>query len=194
MDRLPAIPRLLVGPLLLAVLLLALPLSPGARADQNDASLTLLFEQLSEAIDPNEAMPIEREIWRVWLKHPDRAVNILMKKGIAAMNRQDYRKALEIFDQMVKIAPDYAEAWNKRATVHYLMSQFEESLADINKTLELEPRHFGALAGRGLVYAGMHDLPRALKAFEDALAVNPQMIGPRINAEAIRKELENQEI
>jgi len=191
MDRLWAIPRLLAL-LGLGAILAAAP--PSAHADQNDASLTLLFRQLDEAIDPNEAMPIEREIWRVWLEHPDRAVTILMGKGIAAMNRRDHAKALEIFDQMVAIAPDFAEGWNKRATVHYLRSELEASLADIEKTLELEPRHFGALAGRGLVYIGLEDLERALEAFEAALAVHPQMIGPRLNAEAIRKELEDREI
>ncbi len=181
-----------LGAILLTVSLMALALP--ARTDQADARLEGLFVELSNASGPGEAAPLEQRIWAIWHEHGDRAINQLMAKGLSAMNRADHRKALESFDQVVKIAPDFAEGWNKRATIHYLLRNLGESLVDIEKTLALEPRHFGALSGQGLVYTAMEELELALKAFEAALEVNPQMIGPRINAEAIRRSLKDREI
>jgi tetratricopeptide (TPR) repeat protein len=95
---------------------------------------------------------------------------------------------------MVLRSPEYAEGWNKRATVHYMLGNFEESLADIDATLELEPHHFGALSGRGLVHVKLGDYERALSAFEDALEVSPQSAGPRANAKALREILGQRDI
>src|SRR3546814_18294378 len=108
--------------------------------------------RLLEAPVPGEAQQIEGEIWHIWMQSDDGAINGLMRDGVAALSRRDYSHALAKFDQMVVIAPGFAEGWNKRATVHYLLGNYGESLADIAETLALEPRHFGALSGRGLVY------------------------------------------
>ena len=165
-----------------------------AQSDQTDPRLNDLFAHLKEVSGPAEAAPTEQQIWAIWLETSDQAVGSLMQTGIDGMSRGDHRAALEAFDQVVAIAPDFAEGWNKRATVHYLMDNLDQSLEDIARTLELEPRHFGALSGRGLVYAKLDDLGRALNSFEAATAVNPQMVGPRINAEAIRQILKVREI
>ena len=95
---------------------------------------------------------------------------------------------------MVAIAPDFAEGWNKRATVHYLLGNYPQSLADIGETLEREPRHFGALSGRGLVYVALEDEVRALKAFDAALAIHPNLTSAAINAATLRKNLREKEI
>lgn len=173
--------------------LLCVAVAP-AGADQDDERLDALFETLLETEDVGSARETESSIWRIWLEHKDDAVTLLMRDGVAAMNRGDGRAALEDFDQIVKIAPDFAEGWNKRATVHYLLGNYEESLADIAETLDREPRHFGALSGRGLVYSQLEDLEAALDSFEAALEVNPHMMGPRANAEALKKILEGQRI
>jgi tetratricopeptide (TPR) repeat protein len=165
-----------------------------ALPDQTDPRLNDLFAHLKDVSGPAEAAPVEQQIWAIWLEVSDPAVGSLMQSGIDDMNRRDHPAALEAFDQVVAIAPDFAEGWNKRATVHYLMGNLNKSLEDIARTLELEPRHFGALSGRGLVYAKLDDLERALDSFEAAVAVNPQMVGPRINAEAIRQILKGREI
>jgi len=165
-----------------------------ALSDQTDPRLNDLFAHLKEVSGPAEAAPTEQQIWAIWLEASDPAVESLMQTGIDDMIRGDHRAALKAFDQIVAIAPDFAEGWNKRATVHYLMGNLNQSLEDIARTLELEPRHFGALSGRGLVYAKLDDLERALDSFEAAMAVNPQMVGPRINAEAIRQILKGREI
>ncbi|MFQ5566110.1 MAG: tetratricopeptide repeat protein [Paracoccaceae bacterium] len=168
--------------------------SAPAPADQTDPRLGDLFAQLGEVSAPAEAAPIESQIWAIWRETPDPAAGSLLQSGIDAMHRGDFGTALEAFDRVVAIAPDFAEGWNKRATVHYLMGNLDRSLEDIAATLTLEPRHFGALSGRGLVYVQLNDLERALASFEAALAVNPQMIGPRINAEAIHRILKDREI
>ncbi len=160
-----------------------------ALADQNDPRLGKLFAQLGEVSAPVEAAPIEALIWAIWHETSDQTAASFLQTGINAMRRGDHPTAIKAFDQVVTIAPDFAEGWNRRATVHYLVGNFEQSLDDIATTLILEPRHFGALSGRGLVYLDLDDLERALVSFEAALAVYPQMVGPLINAEAIRQIL-----
>src|SRR3546814_20178333 len=116
-----------------------------------------------------------------------------MGEGVAARARGDYLHALAKFDQMVVIAPDFAEGWNKRATVHYLLGNDGRSLDDIAKTLELEPRHFRALAGRGLVYMRLADARRALEDFAAALALHPPLGAAAAHAAPLRKILPDRE-
>lgn len=165
-----------------------------AVADQNDPRLEKLFEQLAATKSARESQPLEAAIWHIWTLTSDGAVKDLMEEGLRAMQAQDYTRALRYFDQMVAIAPDFAEGWNKRATVYYLIDDYESSLADIDRTLALEPRHFGALSGQGLVYVALDKKEEALLAFETALSVHPNMIGARRNAEVLRKILKDQEI
>ncbi|MCH8926606.1 MAG: tetratricopeptide repeat protein, partial [Proteobacteria bacterium] len=113
---------------------------------------------------------------------------------LAAMARRDLRAALGKFDQIVKIAPGFAEGWNKRATVHYLLGDFAASLHDIGKTLTLEPRHFGALSGRGLVLLELENAELALQSFEAAIEIHPKLSGANLNAEALRRQIEKNEI
>lgn len=173
---------------------LALLAAGPAAADQKDARLTGLFDDLLNAAGAEAAQSIELQIWHIWYQHDDNAIVQLVKQGEAAMGRRDFRSALRSFDQVVQIAPGFAEGWNRRATLNYLMGRYEASLADIEKTLALEPRHFGALSGRGLVYTALKQLEPALRSFEAALVVHPHLAGARLNAEAIRKELGDRDI
>lgn len=165
-----------------------------ALPDQTDPKLNTLFTQLKSASGHVEAAPVEQQIWAIWLETSDKTVTSLMEEGVDGMNVGDYDAALLVFDKVVEIAPDFAEGWNKRATVHYLMENYQKSLADIVKTLALEPRHFGALSGRGLVYAKLEKLESAFDAFEAAVAVNPHMVGARTNLEVIRQILKRRDI
>ncbi len=155
-------------------------------ADQNEPQLEELFQQLRDAPDEVAARRIEQRIWALWVAHEESAVNDLMEIGRGQMARRDLPSALETFEKIVGLAPEFAEGWNKRATVHWLLGNYQDSLIDIDKTLALEPRHFGALSGRGQVYINLEEWDLALEAFEDALDVYPQMVGPRLNSEAIR--------
>ena len=174
-------------------LLTALAISPAA-ADQNDPGLDDLLERLLKAPDLSTVQPIEADIWRLWYAHEDTAVQILMQRGAEAMGRGDPQSAMKAYDQVVAIAPGFAEGWNRRATLNYMIGDYQASLADIDKTLALEPRHFGALSGRGLVYGQLEEWDLALESFEEALQVHPKMTGPRRNVEAIRHLLKEQEI
>ena len=176
------------------VLLLLLGLAVPAAADQSDPRLDRLFEQLYHAPDPLAAQAVEHAIWEIWLTSEDDVVNALMSEGVAAMRRRDFPTALRSFDRMVEVAPDYAEGWNKRATLYYLIGAYEDSLDDIVRTLELEPRHFGALSGRGMILQDLGRSEEALTAFEAALDLNPQMPGARLSVEALRKLLEDSAI
>ncbi len=165
-----------------------------AWADQRDSRLDDLFEKLKNVESISDAKGVEFVIWNIWVQSGDDAIDLLMRDGVDSMGRQDYKRALRSFDQIVTIAPDFAEGWNKRATLYYLMGQFEQSLADIEKTLALEPRHFGALAGRGLIYIELEDDAQALEAFEDALVINPFLPAARHNAEVLRQRLKDRAI
>lgn len=169
-------------------------LAAPAPADQADPRLDRLFEQLYHAPDPLAAQAVEHAIWEIWLTSEDDVVNALMSEGVAAMQRRDYPTALRSFDRMVEVAPDYAEGWNKRATLYYLIGAYENSLDDIIRTLELEPRHFGALSGRGMILQDLGRSEEALTAFEAALDLNPQMPGARLSVEALRKLLKDSAI
>jgi len=118
-------------------------------ADQTDPRLNDLFDRLQDVTLPADVVSTERQIWTIWLEPTDAATQQLLKDGMQSMSRGEYQAALKAFDQLVALAPEFAEGWNKRATLHYLMDNLDRSLEDIARTLELEPRHFGALSGRG---------------------------------------------
>jgi tetratricopeptide (TPR) repeat protein len=160
-----------------------------AAADQRDPRLDGLFDRLRETRSPLEAQVVEQQIWRLWLESDDAALDRLMAHGVAAMREQDYAAALRVFDRMVVQAPDFAEGWNKRATVHYLMGDWRASVVDIQRTLELEPRHFGALFGLGLIYDALEQPEAALRSFEATLRVNPHSQSTLQRVRELRRQL-----
>ncbi len=168
--------------------------SPTARADQTDPRLDGLFTQLRQANSTEAARPIESDIWEIWLQSGDPAADTLMADGIAAMNAGDAEQAMAAFDRLVALKPNFAEAWNKRATALYLLGRFPESIKDIDRVLALEPRHFGALSGLGLCDLQLDRDKAALDAFERAAAVDPNLPGVRSRIEALRKQLEGEPI
>lgn len=175
-----------------AILLLAS--NPFAGADQTDSRLPTLFEQLKAAKTLEEAKPLETEIWSIWTANDNAEVNRLMAEGISAMNLMDPKTALEDFTRVVEIAPEFAEGWNKRATLFYLLGQFDASMEDIDRTLELEPRHFGALSGLGLIQMMLEHDEQAVDAFERALSIHPQMTGPKANIEVLKERIKSKSI
>lgn len=174
-------------------LLCCVLIAPGtARADQNDASLNELFERLQTTTDPREGRVIEQAIWDHWTRHDDADIGERMSVGIEAMNAGSLGFSLRVFDEIVDLAPAFAEGWNKRATVYYLLGNLEASVHDIQKTLALEPRHFGALSGMGLIYSTIGNDEAALKVWEKALTINPRMPGIRARVKELRQELKGE--
>ena len=159
---------------LIAVLVL-LSYSLAGPADQNDPALDSLFDRLATTSSAEEASDISNEIWQRWSANDDPDVSQLMEIGIRALNYSTYRKALRSFDRVIEIAPQFAEGWNKRATLYYHIREYRRSIDDIKETLRLEPRHFGAWSGLGLVSLAQENYPGALVAFKKALSINPHI-------------------
>jgi tetratricopeptide (TPR) repeat protein len=160
------------------------PTLPAAKA----ARLDRLFADLKTA-PPEAAKPIERAIINEWMDSGDAKIDEIMRAALFAMNRHMYDVALRYLDTIVASRPDYIEGWNKRATVYYLAGRYDESLADIAHTLSLDPRHFGALAGLGMIFIDRGDKPHALEAFERALAVDPVLHNAAPIIDALKHDL-----
>jgi tetratricopeptide (TPR) repeat protein len=158
-------------------------------ADQHDRRLDGLFERLQATKDAADAAALQQQIWQIWIEFGDLAVSQLMRRGMTAMGRGDHENALEAFSKLVEQAPDFAEGWNKRATVLYLMGRFDESVLDIRQTLELEPRHFGALSGLALIYDAVEEPDAAIRSLEAALEINPHLSGSRERIDHLREKL-----
>lgn len=176
------------------VVALAAAVPAVARADQKDPRLDALFAELQKATGTLQGRTLTEQIWRIWITSDNPEVNRLMSEGTDAMAMQDYKTALADFTRMITIAPDFAEGWNKRATVLWLLNDYEGSMADVDKTLALEPRHFGALWGLGAMDAALERDEEAIAAFEKALAVNPHMDGVSEKIDALKQRIKDRQI
>lgn len=156
---------------------------------QNDPRLTPLFAELATAQTAEDAAPIEETIWKIWLLSGNGAVDADMMRGLQAMGAGDNETALGYFTKVVEASPDFAEGWNKRATANYLLGRFDASVIDIQKTLALEPRHFGALSGLALINLALDREREALKAFEAAMRVHPNLPGANTHIRELREKI-----
>lgn len=139
--------------------------------------LDTLFAKLRSATDPTAIQSLEAAIWEQWVMVPDMGQRAMMMRGIAEMQQQELKASIVTFTRLIDVAPDLSEAWNKRATAHWLMGNFTASLADICETVKREPRHFGAYSGLGMIRAEMGENDRAIAAFELARKWNPHIVG-----------------
>ncbi|MDH3693642.1 MAG: tetratricopeptide repeat protein [Gammaproteobacteria bacterium] len=155
-------------------------------ADQADTRLDGLFAELHETTDKLRAAEVTQSIWSIWHEIADLQTTELMQEGIKAMQGRQYTEALEAFNQVVDLSPDYAEGWNKRATLYYLIGDYANSAKDVKQTLVLEPRHFGALSGLGLIYMELGNFDAALEAFQQTLEANPFASGAQQNIDYIK--------
>lgn len=147
---------------------------PKVPADRT-RGLDFLFGALKAAPDEASAKHVEARIWAIWLHTSSDTVALLMTRAKTAMDAQNADVALKLLDAVVKLRPDYVEGWNRRATLYYLRNDYAHSLADIEQVLAREPRHFGALAGLGMIMQDLGDDKHALEAYRKALAVNPHL-------------------
>jgi len=161
---------------------------------QRTPSLDTLFEALKIAPDADSAKAIENRIWAVWMISGSDTCGLLMGRAKAAADEKDYDLAIKLLDAVIEIKPDYVEGWNRRATVYYLMNDYGHSLADIREVLTREPRHFGALAGLGLILQELGDDAHALQAYRRALAINPHLEHVGETVKALREKVEGRDI
>jgi len=179
---------------LFLALLLALGLIAPAFADQSDPRLAGLFRALKEAPDEAAAKPIELAIWTAWLQSDSPSVDLLVTRGIAALDAKDYATARALFDAVTELAPQFAEGWNRRASARFLTGDETGAVGDLERTLMLEPRHFGALLGLGAIFEERDELKAALEAFRRALAINPFLPEAEKKVRALEQKLEGRGI
>jgi tetratricopeptide (TPR) repeat protein len=138
-------------------------------------NLDFLFEALKAAPDADSAKLVEGRIWALWLASGSDTADLLMSRVKQATDAKDMKLAIRLLDAVVELRPDYIEAWNRRATIHFSNKDYGKSLADIRQVLAREPRHFGALTGLGVIMQEFNEDKFALEAFRKALAVNPHL-------------------
>src|SRR5437763_7212940 len=131
----------------------------------------------------------EQGLWALWSRSGDAAIDRLMARGVEEMEAQHYKAALATFGEIVRRKPEFAEGWNKRATVYYLAGEYRKSIADCAEVLKRNPRHFGALSGLGLIYARLARYDEALAWLRKALDVNPNLLGVEMNIRSIERLL-----
>ena len=178
----------------LATAVLLLAYAP-ANADQTDPKLDKLFAALQTSLSNANAASLEREIWAIWTRYPDdQAINRQMDRAIKMMNASRLDDAEAMFSAIISRKPAFAEAWNKRATVRFFRGDDAGSANDILQVIKLEPRHFGALSGLGMIKVREGDLQGALQAYRAAQRINPFLpnieviidkLGQRLNGRAL---------
>ncbi len=131
-------------------------------------------------------------LWQIWGRSGDKTIDAQYQKGVQLMEARRFGEAIVAFSGVIKKRPDFAEAWNKRATVYYLLEEFELSLKDCDEVMKRNPHHFGALSGYGQIYLHLGDLQRALDAFERALKVNPNLPGAVETVNQLQRQLRSQ--
>ena len=161
-------------------------------ADDRINKLNKLFNDL-KIKNLSIANKAEQKIWKIWSTHPsDEKLTLLLAEGSNLVNNEKYNQAIDVFSKAINLDPLWAEAWNKRATVLFLSGEFERSQKDIDKVLELEKRHFGALAGQGLVNIQLKNYEKAIMSYEKAKKIYPNMKSPDIMIKQLKELIKNQ--
>jgi tetratricopeptide (TPR) repeat protein len=181
------------------------PAPPGPRASKppgkelpppppRAATLDDLFERLVRTKDESEAKGITASIQRRWLRSGSDTADVLMSRAMQAVEAKDQALAIEILDRVVVLQPEWAEGWNKRATVFFMLGDVTRSMADIRETLAREPRHYGALAGLGIILQSNGDRKAAYDVFRKALALNPFLNDVKQQVQRLESELGDKDI
>ena len=156
-------------------------------ADQKDSRLNILFEKLYLSSSNLEANIIIRDIWEIWSIIENSSAQLLFNEATLQMNNGEFLIAIQLFTEVINDNPEFAEAWNKRATTYFLMGEFGKSIKDIERTLILEPRHFGALDGLAEIYLLKKDLIKAAATYEKILKIIPSSTKSKDRLEKINE-------
>ena len=152
-----------------------------ADSKDRDVKLNQLFEQLKKSNKVSVAIEVEMKIWNIWSTHPtQKKLTRSLAKGSDLMSKGELEPAYKIFSTIISSAPDWAEGWNKRATVLYLMGRYQDSLSDIDEVLKRESRHFGALSGQGLVQIKLENYEKAIKSYQAVQKIYPTIRAAKV--------------
>ena len=178
---------------ILSIIILFL-LTSSLSANDRNVELDKLFLELKKNI-PSLSSGIAQQIWMLWSTHPtDQKLTSLLDEGSRLVQDQQLNRAIDVFTEAIELDPTWAEAWNKRATVFYMVGEFQKSQDDIDKVLALEQRHFGALAGQGLVNIQLKNYEKAIRSYEQAQEIYPAMRSPKIMIKQIEELMKQQTI
>ena len=183
---------------ILGILVIGLFLSGNVNAEERESELNNLFKQLKNS-EATKAIEIENKICKIWSIHPsnDRRgyrLTELLAQGSFLMNKNELNKAYEIFSQIILVDPNWSEAWNKRATVLYLLVRYQQSQRDIDVVLHLEKRHFGALSGQGLVQTELKNYEKAINSYKEVQKIYPSMQAPKVMIPFLKELIKDQSI
>ncbi len=167
---------------------------PHAQRGDRTRNLDFLFGALKVAPDEASAKAIEDRIWALWLASGSDTTNLLMTRAKTAVEAEDLGLAIRLLDVIVETRPQYIEGWNRRATLFFMKKDYASALADIRQVLKREPRHFGALAGLGLIMQDIGDDKRALEAYRKAIAIHPRLKGIADKVKSLTEKVEGREI
>ena len=163
-------------------------------ANDKNKKLDRLFNDL-KIKNATLSYKIEQKIWELWSTHPsDKNLTTMLAEGSNLVNKKKFDQAIVVFSKVIDLDPNWAEAWNKRATVLYIVGEFQKSQDDIDKVLELEQRHFGALAGQGLVNIQLENYEKAIMSYKKAQQIYPKMKSPKIMIKQIEELIRSQSI
>ena len=163
-------------------------------ANERDNQLDKLFHKLKQNI-PSLSPDIAEQIWILWSTHPsDDKLTSILDEGSRLVQDQQLKRAIDVFTEAIELDPTWAEAWNKRATVFYMVGEFQKSQNDIDKVLELEERHFGALAGQGMVNIKLKNYDKAKRSYQKAQEIYPAMKSSKVMIEQIEELIKRQSI
>ena len=143
------------------------------KADQNDARLENLFEILSKTESNIQINEVTSSIWDIWHETNDPSIEADFYRGLESMRTGDFIMSIAFFTRVIDKNPNFAEGWNKRATVYYMLGKFDASMMDIHETLKLEPRHFGAMDGMGLIFIHLEQFDKAIDIYDQMLKIFP---------------------
>ena len=166
-----------------------------AESENRNLKLNQLFEQLKKSNNISMALEIEIKIWNIWSTHPTQEkLTQSLAKGSDLMSKGELETAYKIFSTIIISSPDWAEGWNKRATVLYLMSRYQDSLNDIDEVLKRENRHFGALSGQGLVQTKLKNYEKAIKSYKAVQKIYPSIRAANVMIPQLRKLIKDEVI
>ena len=153
-----------------------------------------MFDELKTAPSEEEANDIALDIWASWMESGSDAADLVMERAVRAQAFGDLNHARDLYDRVIAIQPDYAEAWNRRATVFLAQENYSEALRDVNEALRLEPRHFGAWGGLGAVLEGLGSNDEAIAAYQKALDIYPLFLSAQRGINRLRREQEGRPV
>ena len=166
-----------------------------AYSKDRDVKLNLLFEELKKSNNDSVTLEIEMKIWNIWSTHPTQEkLTQLLSKGSSLMSTGELETAYKIFSTIIESTPNWAEGWNKRATVLYLMGRYQKSLKDIDEVLKRESRHFGALSGQGLVHIKLKNYEKAIKSYETVQKIYPSISSAKVMIPQLKKIIKEEAI